>query len=300
MKFNSAMLILVSCFLHMAQSTGHLRIDPELHPKSDEKFFGKDYPDDTQSKVAHKFSHPYPEIQDDSRYDKDYVKDENDDGGYWKVQMEYDRLKNAVNKERQDYKEALAKASQEESEYMKAKAAYDAAIGKESDLAAEEKEADSKHDKAGAELEVATKNVNQQVDEVEAEVKDLEDCKKQLIEAKAKLKELIGEKAAAEKQEAEKQAAEDEREVQEKEAEKKEKELEEKVQEETDEHEKALKSYKEEEEDVKKAEVDLAAAANKLRKYRRADPDGGVYRSGVTHARSMLSLLLLPMMLAMM
>merc|ERR1712118_473803 len=46
-------------------------------------------------------------------------------------------------------------------------------------------------------------------DEVEEEIVDLEDCKKKLIEAKAKLKRLMAEKAEAEKKEAEAQADED-------------------------------------------------------------------------------------------
>merc|ERR1719428_2633660 len=102
MKFNSDMLILVSCVVYPVLGAGRVRIDPELKPKSDNKFFGKDYPDDKRPPPTHHFDYPYPELQDDSRYDKDYVKDENDDGGYWKVQMEYDRLKNKVNNEKEE------------------------------------------------------------------------------------------------------------------------------------------------------------------------------------------------------
>merc|ERR1719316_1159898 len=73
------------------QYTGfEFAVDPELTPKSDKKFFGKDYPDDKRPTANDHFSHPFPEVQDDHHYDKDYVKDKNDDGGAWHAQMSYD------------------------------------------------------------------------------------------------------------------------------------------------------------------------------------------------------------------
>merc|ERR1719379_2454677 len=70
------------------------RINPELKPESHEKFFKKDYPDDRRPAVYHKFDYPYPTVQDSEDFDKDYTEDKNDDGGYWKTQMDYDKLKN--------------------------------------------------------------------------------------------------------------------------------------------------------------------------------------------------------------
>merc|ERR1719207_158395 len=69
-------------------------ITPELEPVSDEKFFKKDYPDDHRPGPYNHFKYPYPEVQDSDHYDKDYVEDRNDDGGYWKAQMEYDNIRN--------------------------------------------------------------------------------------------------------------------------------------------------------------------------------------------------------------
>lgn len=267
-----------------------LRINPELDPTSDKKFFKKDYPDDERPQIyshEHKlFNHPYPTVQDSDRYDKDYVKDENDDGGYWKVQMEYDAMKNKLAKEHREYKEALAKAAKEKAEMDKAKAAHEAAAAKEAQAAKDEKAADAEHDKAHSDLGKLKEGIVKGADEVEEEIVDLEDCKKKLIEAKAKLKKLMAEKAEADKKEQEKQADEDAKEVAEKEAEKKEAELEKKLAEEQAEHQKALKSYEEEKADVKKAEKDLEKSYEKLKKFRKADPDGGVYevKSGVTHA----------------
>merc|ERR1719335_1634378 len=143
----SARMTITSFVLYSAfgstSTSGHLRINPELQPTSDKKFFGKDYPDDHRPPVyGHEknlFTHPYPTVQDSDRYDKDYVKDENDDGGYWKAQMEYDAMKNKLAKEQREYKEALAKAAKEKAEMDKAKAAHDAAVAKEAEAAKEEK-----------------------------------------------------------------------------------------------------------------------------------------------------------------
>merc|ERR1719240_1108155 len=129
------------------------RINPELDPTSDKKFFGKDYPDDVRPPVHHHFDHPYPTVQDSERYDKDYVKDENDDGGYWKAQMEYDALKNKLAKEKKEMAAALAKETEEQKEMEKAKSAEDdaekaaEAAEKSEDAAADDrKKADAAHD----------------------------------------------------------------------------------------------------------------------------------------------------------
>merc|ERR1719321_2397542 len=155
----SARVTITSCVLYSAfgSQTGHLRINPELEPTSDKKFFGKDYPDDRRPLPIHEhkmFNHPYPTVQDSDRYDKDYVKDENDDGGYWKAQMEYDALKNKLAKEKKEMAAALAKEHEEQKEMDKAKAAEDAAEKaakaaeeKEEDAAKDRKQADAKHDK---------------------------------------------------------------------------------------------------------------------------------------------------------
>merc|ERR1719395_435676 len=100
----------------MANGEEQKRIVPELDPVSSPKFMKQDYPDDRRAKVYHKFDYPYPTVQDGEDYDKDYVQDKNDDNGYWKAQMEYDRLKNILQTEMDQLKKALAKLMQERKE----------------------------------------------------------------------------------------------------------------------------------------------------------------------------------------
>lgn len=93
------------------------KIEPKLVPKSDRVFFGHDYPDDIDPLHAKKteFSHPYPAVQDTDEYDKDYVKDENNDNGEWKAQMDYDLLRTKVARQKDD----LEKAKDAEREMQK-------------------------------------------------------------------------------------------------------------------------------------------------------------------------------------
>merc|ERR1712187_746504 len=87
-------------------------------PASHRTFFGKDYPHDIQptAKIEKDFSHPYPEMQDDSTYDKDYVKDENNDGGEWQTQTQYDLLRTKLERKKaekersKEYKDELRKS----------------------------------------------------------------------------------------------------------------------------------------------------------------------------------------------
>merc|ERR1712224_280059 len=94
-------------------------IEPELEPKSDHKFFGKggDYPDDRRPSGKHskedKFDHPYPEVQDDDKYDNDYVADKNNDNGHWKAQMAYDQARSKLAKEKAELSEAKEKEKKE-------------------------------------------------------------------------------------------------------------------------------------------------------------------------------------------
>merc|ERR1712224_209201 len=76
---------------------GH-RINPELEPKSSKGFFGKDYPRDLRPKADEHFQmdYPYPAVQVTDDFDKDFVKDENSDGGRWDTQMEYDTVRSQL------------------------------------------------------------------------------------------------------------------------------------------------------------------------------------------------------------
>merc|ERR1719217_2067208 len=145
------------------------RIDPELHPKSDEKFFKKDYPDDIRAPSFHHFDHPYPEVQDSDHYDRDYVQDENDDKGEWAAQWGYDSKKNKLMNEKDELKKLMAKKIEEKKEYEDAvaaekKAEADARAAEKhlKDAEAHEAAMESNHSKLNGTIDSAA-------DEVEAE-----------------------------------------------------------------------------------------------------------------------------------
>lgn len=261
--------------LSSATRTG--RIEPELDPVSDKKFFTKDYPDDARTPVMHKFGHPYPTVQDSDRYDKDYVEDSNDDNGYWSAQMRYDTAKMNLLKQKKQLEEALKQLQKEEEDVKKAKAAEAAAEKKAEAKEAAQHASDKKHDSAEDALDASKTDVENAAEEVEKEVTDIEECKKQLEAARKKLKKLLEEKAEFEKREKERKEAEAKAEAEKLAAEKREEELEKKIKEEEGEHHEALKSYEEELKDVERVTKELNEAAERLRKFRRADPDGGVY-----------------------
>jgi len=254
------------------------KIEPELDPVSDKKFFTKDYPDDARGgPVMHKFGHPYPTVQDSDRYDKDYVEDSNDDNAYWSAQMRYDQAKMQLLKQKKELEEALKKLEKEEKDVDMAKAAEMAAEKKAEAKEAAQDASDKNHDESQAAVDKSKTDVETGAEEVEKEVLDIEECKKQLAAARKKLEKLLAEKAEYERKEKERKEAEAAAEAARIAADKKEAELEKKITEEEGEHTEALKHYKDEMEDVKRVEKELNEAAERLRKFRRADPDGGVY-----------------------
>merc|ERR1719160_226874 len=107
--------------------TSATNIEPDLDPVSHKKFFDKDYPDDSRPPKFHKFGHPYPTVQDSDHYDKDYVEDSNDDGGYWTAQMRYDAAKTNLLKQKAQLEEAHKKLLKEDKDVEMAKAAEMAA-----------------------------------------------------------------------------------------------------------------------------------------------------------------------------
>lgn len=120
------LLLVCHCFAD-ALSVGHgsLKIDPELDPKSDKKFFGPpfpaDYPSDTRPGGKPDFNYPFPHVQHSAKYDEDYIKDENTDNGEWKAQNDYDLAKARLARERQEMEAARLKEEQEKGEIDGAK-----------------------------------------------------------------------------------------------------------------------------------------------------------------------------------
>merc|ERR1712139_703196 len=97
-------------------------------------------------------------------------------GGYWKAQMEYDGIRNklTIQKEKKELEEAIAAEKKAENERMAAEKVED--------------KAETDHAKALKELNELKKDIDHNADVTDKEVTDLEDCKKQLEEAKQKLK----------------------------------------------------------------------------------------------------------------
>lgn len=177
-------------------------LSPPLSPESHDKFFDHDYPDDQRVEMHKGFSfqHPFPVVQDSEDYDKDYVKDENSDGGQWKAQNTYDQLRAAKSSKllaakrawaaEMDLEKALeeAKKNRAAAEEAAKKAAEKAEESKKAAAAAEEKA------KALSSADAMKEEIDASVKEVETDVTTLEDCKKKLAEAKEHLKALMKEK----------------------------------------------------------------------------------------------------------
>merc|ERR1719359_723218 len=68
------------------------KIEPPLEPTSHKEFFDKDNAWDDRSGPTD-FKYPFPHVQQSLKYDSDYVKDENSDGGLWSAQNDYDMLR---------------------------------------------------------------------------------------------------------------------------------------------------------------------------------------------------------------
>merc|ERR1712083_1275961 len=99
-----------------------ISINPRLDPQSHDKFFGSDYPHGVApSAQGLEFGHPYPAVMASDSYDKDYVKDENGDGGEWKAQFEYDTLRTKAQQEKADQEEAEKVAAEAEHRLQDAK-----------------------------------------------------------------------------------------------------------------------------------------------------------------------------------
>lgn len=239
-------------------------IEPELDPKTHEEW-EKDYPIDVAHGAKLKLKGPYPKLQDSDDFDKDYVKDENNnkmDKKSWDDQLKYakavsdaaeevDRLKNKLKDLEKALEDAKNKDEEEGKEYDKAKKEEDALGDGPKDFKADVEEVD----------DVSTK-------EVEKEISDLEECKKQLEEAKKKLAELQKEADAAHAAENTAESVKVEAINFEKVAEEKHEIAEKALEEEEKEYDKAKKTHAEEKEILDKMEKELKEAEDKLRSFR--------------------------------
>lgn len=247
-------------------------ISPNLRPKSDKKFFGRDYPDDLRPGRIHKFDHPYPTVQDSEDYDKDYVKDENNEKGEWQAQMDYDMLKNKLMKEKAQLKVAKQKMDQEKLEQQAAaereKAAEAASNAAEANVKDAQKALEDVDDVSG---------VSGASQKVEKETDDLKKCEEELAKAKADLNKVLAEVAQAQAKADAAAAAADIAEDESEAAEERESEWEKKVKSEKEELAKARKAYEKKLAEFNALKKQLDVAASKLQVVRhKEDCKGGI------------------------
>jgi len=243
-------------------------IEPELDPET-HKEWEKDYPIDVSHRLPLNLPFPYPAVQKSDTFDKDYVKDENNnkmDRKTWDEQLKYgkavsdaaeevDKLKNKLEDLEKQLKEAQKKADEEDGEYSDAKKKEDE-LGPAPD--------DFKEDDAGKigdAVEIAT-------EEVEKEMSDLEKCKEELRKAKEALQKLHEEADAAHLAEETKENTAMEAVKFERVADDLHDKAKDKVEEEKDEYDKAVKTYAEEKAILEKMEAELKTAEETLRKFR--------------------------------
>lgn len=265
--------------------TGTKIVPPLEDVSGDKEFMGKDYPDDLRPGVQHfkryDWDHPYPIVQEDNLYDKDYVKDENNDSGEWAAQHDYDviRSKIAKTKARVDDLKRRIEAMGGDIDAIRAEelAAEKAAKNAEGDADAARKNADGANGNA-ASLESQEDGA---AGGVKGEMSDLEKCKEELRKVEEELKRLLREKDAkngdanvAEK--ALKEAAMKAELSQMSEAE-----LESKLAEEKAEWKAAQAAYEKELGAIKGTQEALDKAAEKLRKFRENEDDGKGSNGGV-------------------
>jgi len=247
-------------------------IEPSLHPESDSKFFSKDYPDDLRPKVIHHFDHPYPTVQDSSDYDKDYVKDENNDNGEWSAQMEYDRLKNKLAREKELIQKAKAKMEEEKWEWQQVKKFEEQA---ETDARKSEMDSAAAAGKAaGAEGAAgdSAAGIESETASVEKETDDLKGCERELAHAKDMLRKLREELASAEGGAASAYGKYSEAEVHARALEAQENTLEKKVESEMLSYDQLVKLYKLAVHDLEDLDGEVDKAAKTLKKYQAMDP----------------------------
>jgi len=283
-------------------------LDPKLTPESDEKFMKGDYPYDNRPKVTEKFDGVYPKMQSTKKYESDYVKDENGDGGHWAAQMKYDELKNKLAKQRQKTKEALAKEQREREDHEEASEEYKEEHQKAEEAEKEAIEAEKDADEAEKDLEKAEEKDKQEKDKepqnlaaAEAKVEKaqlnlkgceqkLEDARKELEQAKKKRQTSSSEKAVTIEQTAEEKQAAKERAEADKAAAAAGIERE-KAKSQEAEHEEAKKDYEAEKKEEEKTESELEKADAELRKLRGEEPRKNTVSEEKSGAASFSSML---------
>mmetsp|Transcript_145812 Transcript_145812/g.467238 ORF Transcript_145812/g.467238 Transcript_145812/m.467238 type:complete len:376 (+) Transcript_145812:54-1181(+) len=114
-------------------------VPPLENVASHKKFFGPpfpaDYTDDLQPSAddlhEEQLKEIYPKLHHDGYFDRDYVKDENNDSGEWSAQMAYDNARSRYNKENQLSEEAKERLVREAREAEEARQRAEEALARE-------------------------------------------------------------------------------------------------------------------------------------------------------------------------
>jgi len=272
------------------------------------------YPYDKRPKVdVLHFKHPYPAVQDSDDFDKDFVKDENSDDGSYRAQSEYDRLRHKLVTEKADVAKALKAKDQAENELREAvKRKADAEehrkkVEKEAEEEKTRQEVIKKEKKKGSvsgsagkpeaeeqkEVVVAVPEsvkipggvaaparVDASVTDVKKAMDALDECKKELEEARQRLKGLMKELEGAKVQQAETEASMETATERVKSLEGGQAAADKASEKEKQEYLAAKKEYEEQQAVLEKMEADIKVAAEKVKALRdAADADGGVYNT---------------------
>lgn len=278
-------------------------IDPELRPESDGEFFKKDYPVDDAHGHELKTKHPYPVVQPSDTFDKDYVKDENNnkmDGAAWdnmlkhgrdikKAAEEVEKLKEKVKKAKEDASKAEDKLAKGAKDVKEAEDALDkaAAEKKKEEPATTSKREESTTPKPpktttlAPEQPIDTDGAAKQVDN---ELGDLERCQEELRIAKEKLEKLQKEAAEAQAAMKEKEALRESAEHAEAIAKEEEEKLEVVVKKEEADYNKAEQRHEDVKAELEAMKKELQKAEDKLRRFRgeTVPQRGGGKESGAT------------------
>lgn len=272
------------------------------------------YPFDKRPKVdVFHFKHPYPVVQDSDEFDKDFVKDENSDDGSYRAQSEYDRLRHKLLKEKADVAKALKSKDQAENELREAVKRKAEAEEHKKKLEKEEEERKKRHEekkrekKKGSvsgsagdpeaeeqkEVVVAVPEskktpggvaspaqVDASVTDVKRAMDALDECKKELEEARQRLKGLMKELEEAKVQQKETEASLETASERVTSLEGGQSAADKASQKEKQEYLAAKADYEKQQAELEKMEADIKVAAEKVKALRdAADADGGVYNT---------------------
>jgi len=148
-------------------------------------FFKHDYPHDEHPNAPDHFKGPFPHVQTADEFDRDYVHDTKTDGGEWRLQEEYDRLRLLVPKLKEKTAELKKAWDEERLEYEKATMKMRIAQKEAGDLEGEAKSLQARLDKLKKDTKSKSQDLKSHGPGTVADARaDLRDKEKALLKAK--------------------------------------------------------------------------------------------------------------------